>query len=254
VYLLADGQQFELFYLQQPGGGAIQIYDNGTPVERISTDGVPAPGYYHYEGVPGQHKFEVETLDRAPVRLFGWVAENARGVTYEELGINGAAASNIERRNPALIVVAYGTNEAGRKDWTVESYRDTFTELIRRFRSAAPTATILIIGPPDRYIRTRSKGWIPMDNIDLIVEAQREAAAATGCAFWDLRAKMGGKGAMREWVLAGMAQGDYVHFTGPGYRMIGDAVFRDLMGQYEIFLKARESIAAAAPDTVADRR
>jgi lysophospholipase L1-like esterase len=258
VYLLADGQQFELFYLQQPGGGAIQIYDNGTPVERISTDGTPAPGYYHYEGVQGQHKFEVETLDRAPVRLFGWVAENSRGVTYEELGINGAQAttalnwdevtmrSNIERRNPALIVIAYGTNEAGRKDWTVESYRDMFVQLIGRFRTAAPTATILIIGPPDRYIHTRSKGWIPMDNIDLIVEAQREAAAATGSAFWDLRAKMGGKGAMREWVLAGMAQGDYVHFTGPGYRMIGDAVFRDLMGQYELFLKARESVSAAA--------
>jgi lysophospholipase L1-like esterase len=262
VYLLADGQQFELFYLQQPGGGAIQIYDNGTPVERISTDGVPAPGYYHYEGVPGQHKFEVETLDRAPVRLFGWVAENSRGVTYEELGINGATAttalnwdaetmrSNIERRNPALIVIAYGTNEAGRKDWTLESYRDTFIDLIGRFRKAAPTATILIIGPPDRFIRTRGKGWVPMDKIDMIVEAQEQAAASTGCAFWDLRAKMGGKGAMREWVLAGMAQADYVHFTGPGYRMIGDAVFRDLMSQYDVFLKARESLAAAASDVL----
>lgn len=262
VYLMADGQQFELFYLQQPGGGAIQIYDNGTPVERISTEGTPAPGYYHYEGVPGQHKFEVETLDRAPVRLFGWVAENSRGVTYEELGINGATAttplawdpetirSNIERRNPALIVLAYGTNEAGRKDWTVDTYRDTFVDLIGRFRKAAPTATILIIGPPDRYIRTRTKGWVPMDNIDMIVEAQHQAAAATGCAFWDLRAKMGGKGAMREWVLAGMAQADYVHFTGPGYRMIGDAVFRDLMGQYDIFLKARENVAAAAASDV----
>jgi lysophospholipase L1-like esterase len=262
VYLLADGQQFELFYLQQPGGGAIEIYDNGTPIERVSTDGVPAPGYYHYEGVPGQHKFEVETLDHAPVRLFGWVAENARGVTYEELGINGAAAttplnwdpetmrSNIERRNPSLIVLAYGTNEAGRKDLTVESYRATFIDLIGRFRKAAPTATILVIGPPDRYIRTRTKGWIPMDGIDLIVEAQRQAAAATGCAFWDLRAKMGGKGAMREWVLAGMAQADYVHFTAPGYRLIGDAVFRDLMGQYDLFLKARESLAAAAADVL----
>ncbi len=258
VYLLADCQEFELFYLQQPGGGAIQIYDNGSPVERISTEGTPAPGYYHYEAVPGQHKFEVETLDRAPVRLFGWVAENARGVTYEELGINGAQASialnwdeetlksNIERRNPALIVLAYGTNEAGRKDWTVDSYRDMFIQLIGRFRTDAPTATILVIGPPDRYIHTRSKGWIPMDNIDLIVEGQRQAAAATGCAFWDLRAKMGGKGAMKEWVMAGMAQGDYVHFTGPGYRMIGDTVFRDLMSQYDIFLKARENLAAAA--------
>jgi hypothetical protein len=85
-----------------------------------------------------------------------------------------------------------------------------------------------------------------MDNIDLIVEGQREAAAATGCAFWDLRAKMGGKGAMKQWVQAGMAQGDYVHFTAAGYRMIGDAVFRDLMSQYDLFLKARESISAAS--------
>jgi len=256
VYLMAECSEFELFYLQQPGGGAVEIYDNGNPVERISTDGTPAPGYFHYEGVSGSHKFEVETLDRAPVRLFGWVAENSRGVTYEELGINGAQASialnwdqetlksNIERRNPALIVLAYGTNEAGRKDQTVESYRDMFIGLIGRFRKAAPTATILLMGPPDRYIRTRSKGWIPMDNIDLIVEGQREAAAATGCAFWDLRAKMGGKGAMKQWVQAGMAQGDYVHFTAAGYRMIGDSMFRDLMSQYDLFLKARESISA----------
>ncbi len=267
VYLVADCSRFELFYLQQPGGGSLQIYDNGNPVERVATDGTPAPGYYHYEGVPGPHRFEVETLDRAPVRLFGWVAENSRGVTYEELGINGAQASislnwdeetlksNIERRNPALIVLAYGTNEAGRKDQTVETYRDMFVELVGRFRKAAPAATILIVGPPDRFIHTRSKGWIPMDNIDLIVEGQREAAAATGCAFWDLRAKMGGKGAMRQWVQAGMAQGDYVHFTGPGYRMIGDAVFRDLMSQYEIFLKARENVSAAAAsaDVLLDR-
>ena len=145
-----------------------------------------------------------------------------------------------------MIVIAYGTNEAGRKDWTLDSYRDMFVQLIGRFRKAAPTATILVIGPPDRYVRTRSKGWVPMDNIDMIVEAQRMAATATGCAFWDLRAKMGGKGAMREWVLAGMAQGDYVHFSGAGYRMIGDAVFRDLMGQYDLFLKARDNLAAAA--------
>jgi lysophospholipase L1-like esterase len=258
VYLLADGQQFELFYLQQPGGGAIQVYDNGGLVERVSTDGAEEPGYYHYETVPGQHKLEVETLDHAPVRLFGWVAENSTGVTYETLGINGAQASimldwnepmlrsNIERRNPSLIILAYGTNEAGRKDWTLESYRHMFEELIGRMRSAAPTATIMMIGPPDRYLHTR-KGWQPMDQIDMIVEAQRQAAVATGCAFWDLRAKMGGKGSMQTWVTAGMAQYDHVHFTGAGYRMLGDAVFRDLMSQYDVFLKARAEIVAQAP-------
>ncbi len=257
VYLMAEGQQFELYYLQQPGGGAIQIYDNGMPVERISTAGESAPSYFHYNSDPGPHRLEAETLDRAPVRLFGWVAEKPTGVTYEALGINGAQASmilnwneevlrsNIERRNPALIVLSYGTNEAGHTDWTLETYRAMFSRLIERLRAAAPAATILVSGPPDRAIRVRGKGWVTLDNMDMIVEAERQAALAHGCAFWDQRAKMGGKGSMREWVLAGMAQNDHVHLTAPGYHMVGDAMFRDLMSEYDLFVKAREALAVA---------
>jgi hypothetical protein len=48
-----------------------------------------------------------------------------------------------------------------------------------------------------------------------------------------------------------MAQADHVHFTGPGYRMLGDAVFRDVMSQYDIFLQARAAIVANAPVTPA---
>lgn len=254
VYLQADCQAFELYFLKQPGGGSLQIYDNGNPVDQISTDGEMGPGYYRYEAESGEHRFEIETLNGDPVRLFGWVAEKPAGVTYEPLGINGAQASivldwneellrsNIEHRDPALIVLAYGTNEAGRKDWTLETYREMFIQLIQRMREGAPAASILVIGPPDRYIRTR-KGWTVMDNIDMIVEAQREAAAMEGCAFWDMRAKMGGKGAMHQWVLAGMGQYDHVHFTAPGYQLIADAVYRDLISQYDIFLKAREALA-----------
>jgi lysophospholipase L1-like esterase len=254
LYVIADAQQFELFFLRQPGGGAVQIYDNGAPVERLATDGEMGPSYYHYQAEPGTHKLEAETLEHAPVRLFGWVAEKAGGVTYEPLGINGAQApmllnwnaevlrSNIERRNPSLIVLSYGTNEAGFKGWTVEKYRDMFVRLIARFREAAPTATILIVGPPDRAIKTR-KTWVAMDAMDTIVEAERQAAASQGCAFWDAQAKMGGKGSIREWVLAGMAQNDHVHLTPDGYRTIGDAMFRDLMNQYGIFVKARETLA-----------
>ena len=258
IYLDASAAEFELFYYQQPGGGTLQIYDNGTPMEQISTDGEAGPAYYHLQAIPGMHRVEAETLDRSPVRLFGWVAENTTGVTYEELGINGAEASiilgwneetlrsNIERRNPALIVLAYGTNEAGRKDWTLESYREMYSNLIARLRADAPTATILVIGPADRTQKVRKVGWQTMEKIEVIAEAQRQAALANGCAFWDLRAKMGGKGSMLKWVAAGMAQADHVHFTGPGYRMIGDAVFRDVMSQYDIFLQARAAIVANA--------
>lgn len=259
VYIVAEAPQFELFYLRQPAGGTVQIYDNGVPVERIPTAGEMGPGYYRYQADEGSHKLEARTLDRAPVRLFGWVAERTQGITYEALGINGADVplllkwneevlrSNLQHRNPALIVLSYGTNEAGQKGWTLDKYRDVFARLIRRFRQAAPSATILVIGPPDRAVRSRGKEWTPLENLDLIVEAQRQAAAAEGCAFWDQQAKMGGKGSMREWILAGMAQNDRVHLTLPGYRIIGDAVFRDLMNEYRAFVKTREAVAQTGP-------
>ena len=258
VYLEADAASFELFYYQQPGGGSFEVYDNGTPVERISTAGDAGPGYYRLDTTPGTHRFEVETQERSPVKLFGWVAENNQGVTYESMGINGAQASivlnwneeallsNVARRDPALIVLAYGTNEAGIGRWTVESYRDMFAKLIASFRKAAPAATILVVGPPDRQLYSR-KGWTTLEQLEIIVEGQRQAAYAAGSPFWDTRAKMGGKDAMQQWVAGGMAAFDHVHFTAPGYHVLGDAIFRDVMSQYDLFLKVRADVMAYGP-------
>ncbi len=255
VYIEADAADFELFYYRQPGGGSMQLFDNGVPLDLISTDGDAGPAYHHIETAPGPHRFELETLERKPVRLFGWVAENPTGITYEPLGINGAQVeivkrwdpavleANMERRNPDLIVVAYGTNEAGSRLWTLESYRAMFTELLARFHSAAPAASILVIGPPDRDQRIRRK-WQTLERVGMIAEAQRQAAVDMGCAFIDLRGAMGGAGSMLQWVKAGLAQKDHVHLTGPGYRMLGHAVYRGLMRNYGTFLAVRPQIMA----------
>jgi hypothetical protein len=88
-----------------------------------------------------------------------------------------------------------------------------------------------------------------MEAMDTIVAAQRDAALSSGCPFWDLRAKMGGKGAMLKWVEAGLAQPDHVHFTGTGYKMIGDAVVRDLMSQYDLFSKVQGNLVAEQTQT-----
>ena len=118
-----------------------------------------------------------------------------------------------------------------------------FSTLIQRFRQAAPTASILVLGPPARDFRAQGR-WTPYSKIDRIVAAQREAALANRCAFWDMREKMGGKGAMQQWVTAGLAQFDHVHFTAPGYRRLGYTLFRDLMYNYDQYTKVRQELAS----------
>jgi lysophospholipase L1-like esterase len=253
VTLDATCAQAELLYLERPGGGSFQVsVDHGEPL-RVDTNGPLRAAYLKIPIAPGAHRFEVRTLDARPVRLFGWVTENPRGITYETLGINGAQANmllnvdeslfveHLSRRNPALIILAYGTNEAGARDWTLESYRAMFAQLLERLRRAAPAASILVVGPPDRYIRTRA-GWVPLDRVDMIVQAQREAATQARCAFFDLRERMGGKASMRQWVQSGMAQYDHVHFTAQGYRLLGAALYKELTGQFSLYSKIRSDL------------
>jgi hypothetical protein len=53
---------------------------------------------------------------------------------------------------------------------------------------------------------------------------------------------MGGKGAMRDWVYAGLGQRDFVHFTSPGYRRLAAVLFGDFIRQYDDYKKTRLEI------------
>lgn len=257
IYLDADGDKAELYFLRQPGGGSFRVYVDGAEVATVETDGPQGPGYWSMALPEGQKRFTVQTLTTSPVKLFGWVTERERGLTWETLGINGAQANvslrweetllrdHVEKRNPALIVFAYGTNEAGQRDWTPESYQAMFRGVLERYRAMAPAASFLVIGPPDRALRSR-KGLLPVPKLDMICEAQRQVAIEMGAAFWDLRERMGGGGAMKRWVYAGFAQGDFTHLTGPGYRLVGETLYRDLIAHYEEFRKVREKVFGEA--------
>ncbi|WP_031497047.1 SGNH/GDSL hydrolase family protein [Bryobacter aggregatus] len=253
VYLDAEGQNVELSYLQQPGGGKFRVSIDGTETATISTDGPLGPGYWSMATPEGLKRFTVETLSHAPVRLLGWVTERNQGLTWETLGINGAQANLslrweenqlrelVAKRNPGLIVFAYGTNEASNRDWTPETYRAMFRGVLQRFRAMAPGASFLVVGPPDRAQRV-NRAWVPVPKLDMISEAQRAVALEMGCAFWDLRERMGGSGAIQRWVYAGFAQGDFVHLTGAGYRLVGETLYKDLMAHYEEFRRIRQKV------------
>ncbi|HEX3748776.1 MAG TPA: SGNH/GDSL hydrolase family protein [Bryobacteraceae bacterium] len=257
VYLDAECGRLEIDYLLQPGGGSLALYDNDQRIDQISTDGELGPGFSTYDIAPGPHRFKLVTLSARPVRLFGWAADRNTGVTYEALGLNGAEAAVIghwneqatatylQHRNPGLIVLAYGTNEATDPAWDADSYQAMFTDLLDRLRRAVPTASILVVGPGDRWRYVRGR-WQIVDGIDKIVAAQQLTCKEHGCAFWDTRGRMGGKGAMRDWVNAGLAQADHVHFTSAGYHRLAAVMYSDLMQQFDAYRKNRAEMGVVA--------
>jgi len=250
VFLQAECDHLEVHFLQQPRGGRLALYDSGEFLDEIPTEGELAPGFVRYATPPGPHRFLLKTLDARPVRLFGWVADRAEGVTYEALGINGAEATlllkwdpgmlaaYLQRRGPALIVLSYGTNEASDPLWHRESYGAAFAKVVERLRQAAPAATILVLGPADRWSRVRGS-WQLVAGIDGIIAQQQSVCRELGCVYWDTRQRMGGAGAMRDWQTAGVAQGDRVHFTAGGYRRLSTVLFSDLMRLLEDYRKVR---------------
>ncbi len=240
VALTASGELLDIFYLQQPGGGEVELTVDGEKAGVFTTDGDLGPGQSEYSLTPGEHHLTLRTLHFAPVRLFGWTLDNKRGVTVETLGINGAQENvilnwddrileaELQQRNPALVILAYGTNEANSHLWTAEQYRTDLTAVIERIRHAIPAASILMIGPPDCG---RLK---PLLHLSEVIDIQREVAHHQNVAFWDWRLHMGGPGIVKRWVVAGWSQPDHIHLTSEGYRMLGKMIFEQLEGASSI--------------------
>jgi lysophospholipase L1-like esterase len=252
VSLDADATSLQVQYLVQPNGGFIEIRDNDTLIATVSTASTDtlAPdtaGHFDAPVEPGPHHFEVLTTDQAPVRLLGLSTENSAGITYEAVGINGAEASLFLRwnevlqqtlmleSNPALIVLSYGTNEAGDRNWTEVGYAAMFQRIIERCRRLAPNASILVIGPPDRAMRAGRRAWKPFTGVDRIVAAQRSVCRQMHCAYWDQRSRMEDYSSMRDWDSISWAQPDHTHFTGEGYTELASALFSDIVQQYDTY-------------------
>ncbi len=236
----------DLEYLAQPGGGTLSFTDNGgDPVEVVTSADTAGPGTFHYTCPSGDHHFVLTKDDGSLVTLLGWVATQP-GVTWEALGINGAQAplilrwdqklfsAYIKENSPALVVLAYGTNEAASKDWDEESYRQKFASIIDTIHNDVPESAILVLGPADRSIM-QHRAWRTFTGTDKIVEAQRAVCRTHGCAYWDWQQRMGGEGSMQQWAYAGWAQPDHTHFTGDGYRALADALVSDLMATYQAY-------------------
>ncbi|MFO0696129.1 MAG: GDSL-type esterase/lipase family protein [Polyangiales bacterium] len=235
---------FDLYYLIQPDGGRFDVLIDGLPVERVSTAGdLRQPGYATFHVPDGPHRLEVRVVGDGPVRLFGVVMEReVPGIVVDQLGINGARArshlfwddalyrEHLRRRNPDLVVLAYGTNESG-DDQPIEEYRDQLRQVVGRIRETVPNASCLLVGPSDRPLQVGRNEYVERPRTAQIVETQWRVALENGCAFFDTVAFQGGPMSTVAWAEMSppYAGRDMVHFTRRGYERMGQVILGALL-------------------------
>lgn len=240
---------------------------------------------------PGK-RIEISALQSRGIAVAGIsIGRNKPGLRYVNLGLPGAdigalagldqaqAGEELRRMAPSLIVLGFGTAAGFDNDLDKTQYAATAQSLVRRIRSWAPDAAIVIIGPPDAVTlpdyassAARESGetacralgpeelggyrdgiaaadprlarWHPPINLAGVREIWRRIAVSEGALYWDWHGLMGGDCSIHAWAYADppLAQRDHNLLTADGYRRSADALFQRLLAGLQI-----QASAPAAP-------
>jgi len=234
----------ELYYLAQPHGGWATITADGTQLAKIETAAeTKQPGWAVATAEKGASKLQIEA--RGKVRLFGLTLENDRGAVVDNLGIVSVHVKSfaahdadhytaeLAHRGSDLIMVMIGANEAQwlhAKDTAMKEYQAHYEKLLAPIRKGRPDASCLVVSPTDQAEpKEDGDGYVSKAVIPVLVEAQRKAAHAAGCAFYSTYDWMGGKGSAAKWFAKKLVSSDFVHPSQAGANKIADALFDALM-------------------------
>ena len=234
----------------------------------------------------GTHKLTLEHGGGGVLDLFGVVLERSQpGVIVDSLGVVGRRLGSLRSwdwsiigeqlatRDPRLVVLQYGTNEADDPDLDLDDAR----ALLRRDDPAHPRRRADGVDPDPRAARHgRARGraglrshesraadgagmvpeceWRTPAVLGEIVAVEHAAGAPQqGRVLRHVR-RDGRRRSMDGWVHAEpkLAYKDRVHFTDVGYQRWADALSGELLADYDAGDSATCRRAAAAPR--ADRR
>jgi lysophospholipase L1-like esterase len=261
-----------LHVVHQVGGGDLVVSIDNAIVQSIQTRGVAGQLEVVMIRKSG-HVLRVSAHDAKPVDLIGWSVERNRGgIVFDSAGVVGARITVINRwdpaivaeelrdRDPALVILAFGTNEGFDRDLDMVAYGEAFTAITRSIRQTLPNAALLIVGSPDGQMLPKAChpqaavkqcaesppppgkcGWYTPPNLAPLRDLQRKIAEHEGIAFWDWSQVMEPVCGIDRWVRATppLARDDHIHLTRAGYERSADSLFAWMMDQYQLFNQAK---------------
>ena len=170
---------------------------------------------------------------------------DAPGITYSEVGVNGAEVksflrcqdftSQLATVNPDLVVISLGTNDAYRLDFNESVFYDYYDSLINIIRTSLPNSNIILTTPGDgkRYRKT------PLTENILIRKSILALAKKKNCGVWDFFNIMGGLGSVNHWYSNKLTAEDFLHLNEEGYAFQGTLFYEALSKAYNNYTAKR---------------
>lgn len=243
---------FDVWYLAHPRGGKLWLrLDKQDPVVIDTRSDTVEDRWHRFEFDDGQHRLRVRANPGGQTRVYGVSLErDVPGVIWDGLALVGAFTkrmnnydeqhlrAQLEHRDANLAVLMFGGNDMVRESLTVEQYEAEYREILQRLRRAKPDMDCLVMTPLDHGVRQGVR-IVSRPIVPVLVAAQRAAAKAEGCAFFDTYAAMGGEGSAGRWYRQEprLMGGDLGHATMAGHVVIGEMFYRALIQAYVHYRK-----------------
>ena len=204
---------------------------------RDTVRGVGMPGFRHFDLPYYTDWLQLAFAGTGGYALRGlYLDKSAGGFSLSEAGVNGASTHSwlrcelweqeLRRVMPDLVIFSIGINDI-QGDFDVRRFKGNYRELVHRVRRVNPRCAILFSGINDSYRRGSVN-----THTEEAEKAFRDLADEFDAVFWDWYGVMGGYGSMARWQEAGLSQGDKIHFTPAGYKLVGDLLFEAIMERY----------------------
>jgi hypothetical protein len=152
----------DIDFFRQSRGGHVVVSIDGRRVDDLDTSGPAYELARKSYAVSSGNSLELRTRGDGVVDIADWaIYRRERGVALSGHGFVGAEIGLLDRWNwgnvtkqlremsPALIILAFGTNEGfGLPDKLVD-YQSVYESRLAQFRQSLPGASIVVVGPPD---------------------------------------------------------------------------------------------------------
>lgn len=262
----------KVLYQGRPDGGEVTIDSGEVNIGTLDTAMPESAAVEQSFDIPAEATEFTLRVTRGKVRLFGVEFRKAAvGVVYDSIGLNGTWAGvlashmngehwieEIRLAKPNLVVINYGTNESGYRNYIETSYPKDMREILRRVRTAAPEASVLVMSPMDRGAREAGGTIGTVASLPQLVAVQSKLALENGAAFFNTFQAMGGPGTMGRWYMAEprLVSADFIHPLPSGARIVGTLLYNALMDGYNGYKQRllKQTLAAAQPETTGTRQ